>query len=54
MSDAIAADKMEHTRCSIKILQNVVFLERQGLALRGDGDGKSGKILPVNAVKSFG
>ena len=53
MSDAIAAEKMENTRCSIKILQNVVFLERQGLALRGDGDGKSGNFYQLMLLRAL-
>ena len=32
MSDAIAAEKKENTRCSMKVLQNVVFLGKQGKA----------------------
>ena len=47
MSNAIAAEKKEITRCLMKILQNVVFLERQGLALRGDGDGESGDLYQL-------
>ena len=45
MSDTIAADKKEeNTGCLMKILQNVVFPGRQGLALRGDGDDKAGNF----------
>ena len=47
MSNAIATEKKEITRCLMKILQNVVSLERQGLALRGDGDDKSGNLYQL-------
>ena len=41
MSGAIAVENKENTRCLNKILQNIVFLRRQELALRRDGDDKS-------------
>ena len=44
MSDAIAAEKKENTRCLMEILQNAVFLGRKVLALRGDGDDRSGNF----------
>ena len=53
MSDAIAAEKKESTRCSMKILQNVVFLEKQGLALRGDGDDKSGNFYQLVLLRAL-
>ena len=49
MSDATAAEKKENTRCSMKVLQNVVFLGKQGKA----GGWQIRKLLPVNVVKSF-
>ena len=53
MSDAIAAEKKENTRCSMKILQNVVFLGKQGLALRGDGDDKSGNFYQLVLLRAL-
>ena len=53
MSDAIAAEKKENIRCLIKILQNVVFLGRQGLALRGDEDDKSGNIYQLMLLRAL-
>ena len=48
MSDAIAAENKENTRCLMKILQNVVFLGRQDLGIRGEGHDKSGKFCQLN------
>ena len=53
MSDAIAAEKKENTRCLMKILQNVVFLGRQGLALRGDGHDKSGNFYRLTLLSAW-
>ena len=53
MPDAIAAEKKENIRCLIKILQNVVFLGRQGLALRGDEDDKSGNFYQLMLLRAL-
>ena len=53
MSDAIAAEKKENIRCLIKILQNVLFLGRQGLALRGDEDDKSGNFYQLMLLRAL-
>ena len=54
MSDAIAADKKEeNTRCLMKIPQNVAFLGRQGLALHGDGDDKSGNFYKLMLLRAL-
>ena len=53
MSDAIAAEKKENIRCLIKILQNVAFLGRQGLALRGDEDDKSGNFYQLMLLRAL-
>ena len=37
----------------MKILQNVVFLGRQGLALRGDGDDKSGNFYQLKLLSAW-
>ena len=53
MSDAIAADKKEeNTRC-LKILQNVAFFGRQGPALHGDGDDKSGNFYKLMLLRAL-
>ena len=51
MSDAVAAEKKENTCCLMKILQNVVYLGRPGLALRGDGDDKSGNFYRLMSLR---
>ena len=53
MSDAIAAEKKENRHCLMKILQNVVFFRRQSLALRGDGDDKSGNFYQLMLVRAL-
>lgn len=37
LSQAHAQEKIERRQCFLKILSNIRFLARQGLALRGDG-----------------
>ena len=37
----------------MKILQNVVFLRRQGLALRGDGNDKSGTFYQLMLLRAL-
>ena len=53
MSDAIAAEKKENTCCLMKIVQNVLFLRRQGLALHGYGDEKSGNFYQLKLLKAL-
>ena len=53
MSNAIAAEKKENTRCLMKILQNVVFLGRRGLGLRGGGDDKSGNFYQLTLLRAL-
>ena len=53
MSDAIAAEKKENTCCLMKILQNIVFLGRNGLALRRDGDDKSGNFYQLMLLRAL-
>ena len=53
MSDAIAAEKKENTCCLMKILQNVVLLGRQGLALPGDGDDKSRNFYQLMLLRAL-
>ena len=44
--------KREKNReCLLKILSNVRFLERQGLALRGDGDEKDGNFAYIMKLR---
>ena len=53
MSDAIAAEKKENTCCLMSILQNIVFLGRKGLALRRDGDDKSGNFYQLMLLRAL-
>ena len=53
MSGAIAVENKENMRCLIKILQNIVFLERQVLALRRDGDDKSGNFYRLMLLRAL-
>ena len=53
MSDAIAAEKKEKTCCLMKILPNIVFPARQGLALRGDGDDKSESFYHLMLLRAL-
>ena len=53
MSGAIAVENKENMRCLIKILQNIVFLGRQVLALRRDGDDKSGNFYRLMLLRAL-
>ena len=53
MSDIIAAEKKVNTCCLMKILQNAVFLERQGLGLHGDGDNKSENFYQLMLLRAL-
>ena len=53
MPDAIASEKKENTRYLMKILQNVVFLWRQGLALSEDGNGKSRNFYNLMLLRAL-
>ena len=53
MSDGIAVENKENTRYLTKILQNIVFLGMQGLALHGDGDDKSGNFYQLRLLRAL-
>ena len=53
MSGAIAVENKENTRYLNKILQNIVFLRRQVLALRRDGDDKSGNFYRLMLLRAL-
>ena len=53
MSDAIAAEKKENTSCLMKILQNVIYLGRQGLGLCGGWDEKSGNFYQLMLLRAL-
>ena len=52
LSGTVAAQKRENSRCMMKILENIVFLGQQGLALRGDGDDKTGNFYQLVLLRA--
>lgn len=52
LSQTAAAQKRENSRCLMKLLENIVFLGRQGLALRGDGDDKTGNFYQLVLLRA--
>ena len=47
LSQTVAAQKRENSRCLMKLLENIVFLGRQGLGLRGDSNDKTGNFYQL-------
>lgn len=47
LSQAHAAEKKQNRECLLKILSNIRFLARQGLALRGDGDESDSNFVQI-------
>ena len=47
LSQAHADDKKDNRQCLLKILANIRFLARQGLALRGDGDESDSNFIQI-------
>ena len=52
LSQTVAAQKRENSRCLMKLLENIVFLGRQGLALRGDSDDKTGNFYQLVLLRA--
>ena len=52
ISHNAAIEKRENSRCLMKIIENVVFLGKQGLALRGDGDDKTGNFYQLVLLRA--
>jgi len=47
LSSNYASQKQANREYLLKIIQNVTFLARQGLALRGDGDEKDSNFMQL-------
>ena len=52
LSQHAASQKRENLRCLMKILENIVFLGKQGLAFRGDGDDKTGNFYQLVLLRA--
>ena len=52
LSQTVAAQKRENSRCLMKLLENIVFLGRQGLALHGDSDDKTGNFYQLVLLRA--
>ena len=52
ISHNTAMEKRENSRCLMKIIENIVFLGKQGLALRGDGDDKTGNFYQLVLLRA--
>lgn len=48
----LATQRSEHRQCFLKVLSNVRFLARQGLALRGDGDESDSNFTSLLNLRS--
>lgn len=48
----VAVQKKENSRCLMKLLENIVFLGKQGMALRGDEDEKSGPFYQLCLLRA--
>ena len=52
LSQHAASQKRENSRCLMKILENIVFLGKQGLAFRGDGNDKTGNFYQLFLLRA--
>ena len=52
LSQIVAAQKRENSRCLMKLQENIVFLGRPGLALRGDSDDKTGHFYQLVLLRA--
>ena len=52
LSQTVAAKKRENSRCMMKILENVVFLGKQRLALFADDDDKTGNFYQLILLRA--
>ena len=52
LSQHTASQKRENSRCLTKILENIVFLGKQRLAFRGDGDDKTGNFYQLALLRA--
>ena len=52
LSSQHALEKLEHRHCFIKIMSNVKFLARQGLAFRGHGDETDSNFLQLLKLRA--
>ena len=52
LSQHAASQKHENSHCLMKILENIIFLGKQGLAFRGDGDDQTGNFYQLVLVRA--
>ena len=52
LSSQLAKERLERRKCLLKLLSNARFLSRQGLALRGDGDGYDSNFMRLIYLRS--
>ena len=52
LPETAALQKVENWRCLTKVLENIVFLEKQVIALRGDSDDKTGYFYQLLLLQS--
>ncbi len=52
MRKANKKDKLERRQCFLKIVSNIRFLVRQGLALRGGGDESDSNFIQLLSLRA--
>ena len=52
LSTQLAKERLERRKCFLKLLSNVRFLSRQGLAFRGDGDESDSNFMQLIRLRS--
>ena len=52
LSTQLADERLERRKCFLKVLSNVRFLARQGLAFRGDADESDSNFMRLIRLRS--
>ena len=53
MSSQVASDKRDNRQCLLKVISNIRYLARQGLALRGDGDETNSSFIQLLKLRQI-
>ena len=47
LSNQVASEKRDYQQCLLKVLSNLRYLARQGIAIRGDGDESNSNFMQL-------
>ena len=47
LSNQVTSEKQDNRQCLLKVLSNLRYLARQGIAIRGDGDDSNSNFIQL-------